>query len=94
MSNNLLRDTEGRIILKEHSPKDIATCNVCCARNYDSHITPEIGKKVNRLYDVMIGRHCLQQITLCGLCITSLYKALDHFIALAGNDEIEVKIPS
>ena len=80
MSDSKSRDMRDHIILKEHKLRDIASCNVCYARNYDTDLKPTIGKKVDCLYDLLIGGSSLLQITLCGECLLALHNTLSDFI--------------
>lgn len=45
------------------------SCRVCLARNYDSAMKPEIGKRVDKLYEVHIG--ALTPV-LCEECLADL----------------------
>lgn len=56
---------------------DMASCNACLARNYDSTITPQIGDRVNALYEVHIG---MMTPILCKRCLTRLETAISEVL--------------
>lgn len=45
------------------------SCRVCLAHNYDSVMGPEIGKRVDKLYEVHIGSFTP---VLCEECLAAL----------------------
>ena len=55
------------------STHDIASCNTCYARNYDSTHGDAIGERVDKLYELKIGG---QVLTLCDKCIDRLREKL------------------
>lgn len=61
--------------------RSIVSCNACLARNYESSLSPQIGERVNELYDVDIGR---MTVTLCKRCLERLSSAINVTLLLAG----------
>ena len=57
----------------EVSTHDIASCNICYARNYDSTNGDTIGERVDKLYELKIGG---QVLTLCNKCLDRLREKL------------------
>ena len=56
---------------------DIASCNICYARNYDLTPGDAIGERVDKLYKLKIGG---QVLTLCDKCLDRLRERLtQHF---------------
>lgn len=53
----------------EISPHDVASCNICCAHNYDSPHDNIVGERVDRLYELRVGK---QVMTLCDKCLNRL----------------------
>ena len=60
--------------IKVYPARDRCSCNACYARNYESSLTPQIGKKVDALYEVHIGQ--LVSV-LCEDCLDTLRTAID-----------------
>lgn len=56
-----------KLVIRNAGP--VESCRVCSARNYDSIIKPELGKRVDKLYEVHIGS--LTPV-LCEECLASL----------------------
>lgn len=54
--------------------KDTMSCNICCARNYDSMRPDAIGEKVNRLYKLNLGQ---MAVILCDGCLDRLSDMLN-----------------
>ena len=54
--------------------RDRCSCNACSARNYESPLTLQIGRRVDRLYEVHIGQ--LVPV-LCEDCLDALRTAID-----------------
>ena len=55
------------------STHDIASCNTCYARNYDSTHGDAIGERVDKLYELKIDD---QVLTLCDKCLDRLREKL------------------
>lgn len=69
----------------EVSAQDIASCNICYARNYDSPHTDAIGERVDRLYSLKIGD---QVMTLCDKCLDRLREKLAQRLSTERASEI------
>lgn len=84
-------DGKGTISFSEHNPHDVASCNVCYARNYDPCVKPAIGRKVDRLFDMRVGGNSYAQIVLCGECMVRLFLSLETFIKTNGEYEVSTE---
>ena len=49
--------------------KGSCSCNACMARNYDSSLKPQIGKRVDDLFEVHVN---MVVLTLCAECLAEL----------------------
>lgn len=66
------------------STHDIASCNTCYARNYDSTHGDAIGERVDKLYELKIDD---QVLTLCDKCLDRLREKLGPLLSTEGKHE-------
>ncbi|WP_304585143.1 hypothetical protein [Acutalibacter muris] len=65
---------------------DIASCNICYARNYDSSHGDAIGDCADKLYELKIGSMVL---TLCDKCLDRLRETLTQRQLAAGEARLK-----
>lgn len=66
--------------------RNIASCGICYAHNYDSDTADIIGERVDRLYELKIGGLVL---TLCGKCLDCLREKLTQRQLVAGEARLK-----
>lgn len=67
---------QGEKLTLEVSIHDVASCSICCAHNYDSAQDNIVGERVDKLYELRIGR---QVVTLCDKCLNQFRDMLVQY---------------